>query len=54
MKRRRQLESQLAATVDKSKLPTGEIVVTVTGTKTATGKLKLSYVVMNAGLVPDL
>jgi uncharacterized protein (TIGR02231 family) len=49
---KKKLESQLSATVDKSKLPTGEIVVTVTGTKTATGKLKLSYVVMNAGWYP--
>jgi len=49
---KQQLESQLASTVDKSKLPTGEIVVTVTGTKTASGKLKLSYVVMNAGWYP--
>ena len=49
---RKQLENQLATTVDKSKLPTGEIVVTVTGTKAATGKLKLSYVVMNAGWYP--
>jgi uncharacterized protein (TIGR02231 family) len=49
---KRQLENQLATTVDKSKLPTGEIVVTVAGTKTTTGKLKLSYVVMNAGWYP--
>ena len=49
---KKKLENQLAATVDKSKLPTGEIVVTVTGTKAATGKLKLSYVVMNAGWYP--
>ena len=49
---KKKLESQLAATVDKSKLPTGEIVVTVTGTKAASGKLKLSYVVMNAGWYP--
>jgi uncharacterized protein (TIGR02231 family) len=49
---KKQLENQLATTVDKSKLPTGEIVVTVTGTKAATGKLKLSYVVMNAGWYP--
>ncbi len=49
---KRQLENQLATTVDKSKMPTGEIVVTVTGTNTVTGKLKLSYVVMNAGWYP--
>ena len=34
-------------------MPTGEIVVTVTGTKPVTGKLKLSYVVMNAGWQPS-
>jgi uncharacterized protein (TIGR02231 family) len=49
---KKQLENQLASTVDKSKLPTGEIVITVTGTKAASGKLKLSYVVMNAGWYP--
>ncbi len=49
---KKKLESQLAATVDKSKLPTGEIVVTVTGTKASAGKIKLSYVVMNAGWYP--
>lgn len=49
---KKQLENQLATTVDKSKLPTGEIVVTVTGTKASSGKLKLSYVVMNAGWYP--
>jgi uncharacterized protein (TIGR02231 family) len=48
-----QLEKQLAGTIDKSKMPTGEIVVTVTGTKPATGKLRLSYVVMNAGWHPS-
>ncbi len=50
---KQQLEKQLATSVDKSKLPTGEIVVTVTGTKPVTGKLKLSYVVMNAGWQPS-
>jgi len=50
---KQKLEKQLAGTIDKSKLPTGEIVVTVTGTKPATGKLKLSYVVMNAGWHPS-
>jgi len=49
---KKQLENQLASTVDKSKLPTGEIVVTVTGTKASSGNLKLSYVVMNAGWYP--
>ena len=50
---KKQLEKQLASTEDKSKMPTGEIVVTVTGTKPVTGKLKLSYVVMNAGWQPS-
>jgi uncharacterized protein (TIGR02231 family) len=49
---KKKLESQLAATVDKSKLPTGEIVMTATGTKASSGKIKLSYVVMNAGWYP--
>ena len=50
---KKQLENQLATSVDKSKLPTGEIVVTVTGTKASSGKVKLSYVVMNAGWYPS-
>lgn len=49
---KQQLEQQLARTEDKSKMPTGEIVVTLTGTKPVTGKLKISYVVMNAGWQP--
>ncbi|MDZ7634035.1 MAG: DUF4139 domain-containing protein [Bacteroidales bacterium] len=53
LEEKQQLEKQLATHVDKSKLPTGEIVVTVTGTKPVTGKLKLSYVVMNAGWQPS-
>lgn len=47
------LEQQLAGTLDRSKMPTGEIVVTVSGSKPATGKLKFSYVVMNAGWRPS-
>ncbi|MDX9903904.1 MAG: DUF4139 domain-containing protein [Bacteroidales bacterium] len=50
---KQKLEKQLSATVDMSKMPTGEILVTVTGTKPATGRLKLSYVVMNAGWRPS-
>lgn len=50
---KKKLENQLATSVDKSKLPTGEIVVTVTGTKASSGKVKLSYVVMNAGWYPS-
>ncbi|HUW92546.1 MAG TPA: DUF4139 domain-containing protein [Bacteroidales bacterium] len=52
-KEKQALENQLASSVDRSKLPTGEIVVSVTNTKPITGKLKLSYVVMNAGWVPS-
>jgi len=52
-KEKQALENQLAGSVDKSRLPTGEIVVTVTNTKSVTGKLKLSYVVMNAGWAPS-
>ncbi len=50
---KQQLEKQLAGTIDKSKMPTGEIVVTVSATKPSTGRLKLSYVVMNAGWHPS-
>jgi len=50
---KQQLEDQLSGTGDKSRMPTGEIVVTVTGTKPVTGKLKISYVVMNAGWQPS-
>lgn len=50
---KQKLEKQLAAYVDFSRMPSGEIVVTVTGTKPATGRLKLSYVVMNAGWRPS-
>ncbi len=50
---KQQLEKQLSGYIDKSKMPTGEIVVTVTGTKPATGSIKLSYVVMNAGWHPS-
>ena len=52
-KEKEKLEQQLAGTIDRSKMPTGEIVVTITGTKPATGKLKMSYVVMNAGWQPS-
>lgn len=47
------LENQLSSSVDRSKLPTGEIVISVTNTRPVTGKLLLSYVVMNAGWVPS-
>lgn len=52
-KEKQQLENQLAGYIDRSKMPTGEIVVTVTGTKPVTGMLRLSYVVMNAGWQPS-
>lgn len=47
------LDQQLSGTLDRSKMPTGEIVVTVSGSKPANGRLKLSYVVMNAGWRPS-
>lgn len=52
-KEKQELENQLAGKADRSKLPTGEIVVTVTSTKQTTGRLRLSYVVMNAGWYPS-
>ena len=51
-KEKQQLESQLAGTVDRSRLPTGEIVITLSGTKAVNAKVMLSYVVMNAGWYP--
>ncbi|MFN2313879.1 MAG: DUF4139 domain-containing protein [Bacteroidales bacterium] len=50
---KQQLEKQLSGYIDKSKMPTGEIVVTVTGTRPSAGTIKLSYVVMNAGWHPS-
>lgn len=52
-KEKQELENQLAGRVDRSKLPTGEIVITVTSPGQANGRLKLSYVVMNAGWYPS-
>lgn len=52
-KEKQLLESQLSSSADRSKLPTGEIIVSVTASKPVTGKLKLSYVVMNAGWYPS-
>ena len=46
------LDQQLAGTIDRSKMPAGEIVMTLSGSKPVTGKLKISYVVMNAGWQP--
>ncbi len=48
-----QLENQLRGSLDKSKMPTGEVVVTISGNKPVTGKLSLSYMVMNAGWQPS-
>jgi len=47
------LDQQLAGAIDRSKMPTGEIVMTLSGSKPVTGKLYLSYVVMNAGWQPS-
>jgi len=52
-KEKEALENQLSNSSDRSKLPTGEIVVSLTSKKSVTGKLKLSYIVMNAGWVPS-
>ncbi len=47
------LEKQLAGSLDRSKMPTGEIVVTIAGNRSANGRLNLSYVVKNAGWRPS-
>lgn len=47
------LENQLQTTMGKASLPTGEIVVSSNATGTATAKLKISYVVMQAGWYPS-
>lgn len=52
-KEKEKLEQQLAGTVDRSKMPSGEIVVTLSGSKPVSGKLRFSYVVMNAGWQPS-
>ncbi len=52
-KEKQQLENQLNNSSAKSRLPTGEIVISVSSTKQVNGKLKLSYVVMNAGWYPS-
>lgn len=52
-KEKQQLEKQLSGYIDKSKMPTGEIVVTVTAARPSSGRLRLSYVVMNAGWQPS-
>lgn len=51
-KEKQQLENQLAGMVDRSRLPSGEIVITLSGTKAVNARLMLSYVVMNAGWYP--
>lgn len=52
-KEKQLLESQLAGSADRSKMPSGEIVITLTGTKQVNARLKISYVVMNAGWYPS-
>ncbi len=47
------LEKQLSGTLDKSRMPTGEIVVSVTSGKPVMGRLRLSYMVNNAGWRPS-
>ncbi len=47
------LEKQLASSVSRSKMPTGEVVVTLSSDRAATARLMLSYMVMNAGWVPS-
>jgi uncharacterized protein (TIGR02231 family) len=52
-KEKQDLENQLQASSAKSKLPTGQIIITATATKAVSAKLKISYVVMNAGWYPS-
>jgi uncharacterized protein (TIGR02231 family) len=47
------LEQQLAGTIDRSRMPTGEIVVTISAVKPAAGRLRISYMTMNAGWQPS-
>jgi uncharacterized protein (TIGR02231 family) len=53
VKEKEALETQLQTSVAKSKLPTGEIVVSASATKQVNIKLNLSFVVMNAGWYPS-
>jgi|WetSurMetagenome_2_1015567.scaffolds.fasta_scaffold67448_1 uncharacterized protein (TIGR02231 family) len=52
-KEKESLEAQLNLSVTKSKLPTGEIVVSASAVKDVNIKLNLSYVVPNAGWYPS-
>jgi uncharacterized protein (TIGR02231 family) len=47
------LQKQIADKAGKQQLPSGEISVTVTADKPATGKLNFAYVVSNAGWYPS-
>lgn len=47
------LERQFTGAVDRSRMPTGEVVVTVMADKAETGKLWLSYMVRNAWWSPS-
>ncbi len=47
------LEKQLSSSVARSRMPSGEVVVTLSSDKAAAGRLMLSYMVMNAGWVPS-
>jgi uncharacterized protein (TIGR02231 family) len=47
------LQQQVASKLGKQKLPSGEILVTVSSEKQVTGKLSFSYVVSNAGWYPS-
>jgi uncharacterized protein (TIGR02231 family) len=52
-KEKESLEAQLGASEAKSKLPTGEIVVSASASKEVNIKLNLSYIVPNAGWYPS-
>ena len=47
------LQQQISAKLGKQELPSGEIMVTVSSEKTASAKLFISYVVLNAGWYPS-
>lgn len=52
-KQMQDLNNQLNQSMGKTRLPSGEISVTVSSARAVTGKLMLSYVVTNAGWVPS-
>lgn len=53
VKEKQQLENQLNVSASRAMLPTGEIVMTLSCSKAVTGRLRISYVVMNAGWYPS-